>query len=117
MGLQGDTEVTYRALLLKLARRRRQVALDGRNTPRPRGPKKHQKRGLRGPPLGAQITTTQIDAGTPQNRSGADSSNSDRGTDFSGNPEKRPGVKINKKVRFGGPKMGPKNSYAGTLGD
>ena len=42
-GLQGDTEVTPRALLLMLARRRRQVALDGRNTPR--GPK-NNKQGL-----------------------------------------------------------------------
>ena len=40
-GLQGDTEVTPRALLLMLARRRRQVALDGRNTPR--GPKTNKK--------------------------------------------------------------------------
>ena len=40
-GLQGDTEVTPRALLLMLARRRRRAALDGRNTPR--GPKNKKK--------------------------------------------------------------------------
>ena len=40
-GLQGDTEVTPRALFLMLARRRRRAALESRNIPR--GPKNIQK--------------------------------------------------------------------------
>ena len=40
-GLQGDTEVTPRALLLMLTSGRHRAALDGRNTPR--GPKNIQK--------------------------------------------------------------------------
>ena len=40
-GLQGDTEVTPRALLLMLTSGQHRAALDGQNTPR--GPKNNKK--------------------------------------------------------------------------